>query len=93
MFSGRYLRFLFDSLSQIKDQYGPNLDSLQTGHTVGITVNDDSTLHLYVNGIDQGSAAKDIPPTCYAVVDLYGQCEQVSTVQSLLPVMGIPYLP
>lgn len=36
-----------------------------------------SCLHLYVNGMDQGVAAQDIPMPCYPLVDLYGQCEQV----------------
>lgn len=39
----------------------------------------ESQLHLYVNGVDQGVAACDIPAVCYAVVDMYGQCEGVRT--------------
>ena len=37
----------------------------------------DNTLHLYFNGVDQGIAAKDLPNICYALVDVYGQCQQV----------------
>ena len=44
-------------------------------------------LHLYVNGIDQGVAAKDIPPQCYALVDLYGQCEEVCCYYSNIVVL------
>ena len=43
-------------------------------------VDDEGCLHLYVNDIDQGIAAKDIPQNCYALIDLYGQCEQVTIV-------------
>nr|CAD7196670.1 unnamed protein product [Timema douglasi] len=66
---------------KVKSCYGPNLDNLQGSHMVGVLVDYDSQLHLYVNGVDQGVAAKDIPSVCYAVVDLYGQCEKVSVVQ------------
>lgn len=62
---------------QVKSHYGPNLDSLQTRHFVGILVDASNRLHLYVNGIDQGIAAKGIQHPCYAVVDVYGQCEEV----------------
>lgn len=65
---------------QIKEHYGPNLDKLQVGHTVGILVDEDSSLHLYVNGIDQGLAARDVPWPCHGLVDLYGQCEQVKSI-------------
>ncbi|EEC01382.1 neuralized, putative, partial [Ixodes scapularis] len=57
--------------------YGPNLDNLQQWHTVGVQVDLEGCLHMHVNGVDQGVAARDLPPVCYALVDLYGQCEQV----------------
>ncbi|KAG1679563.1 Neuralized-like protein 4 [Nymphon striatum] len=63
--------------TKIKGRYGPNLNSLQVGHRVGIMVDVNNTLHLYVNGIDQGVAAKHIPNICYILADLYGQCEQL----------------
>ncbi len=33
-----------------------------------------------VDSLHLGVAAKDIPSQCYAVVDLYGQCESVTVV-------------
>ena len=39
---------------QVKERYGPNLDRLQSGHVIGILVDGDNCLHLYVNGVDQG---------------------------------------
>jgi neuralized-like protein 4 len=68
---------------QVKGCYGVNLDSLQSCHLVGILVDSESQLHLYVDGVDQGVAACDIPATCYAVMDVYGQCEEVRTFGSL----------
>lgn len=44
---------------------------------LGLLVDANSCLHLYVNGMDQGVAAQDIPSPCYPFIDLYGQCEQV----------------
>lgn len=40
----------------------------------------DSTLHFYINGNDQGVACEGVPSSVYGVIDLYGQCAQVSIV-------------
>ena len=64
----------------MKDNFGCSLDALQVGDTVGVMVNDEAALHLYVNGVDQGIVTRDVPPIVYALVDLYGQCEQVTIV-------------
>ena len=37
----------------------------------------ESNLHLFFNGVDQGVAARDVPGSCYGVVDLYGKCDKV----------------
>lgn len=42
----------------------------------------DATLHYYINGIDQGPACDNVPASVYGVIDLYGQCAQVSIVNS-----------
>ncbi|KAB7508105.1 Neuralized-like protein 4 [Armadillidium nasatum] len=66
-------------LFQIKGRYGPNLDSLSGGsggHLIGVLVDAESRLHLYVNGVDQGVAAKEIPSKIYCIIDLYGQCQE-----------------
>ncbi|KAK7792172.1 hypothetical protein R5R35_005131 [Gryllus longicercus] len=71
---------VFHNGVKVKGRYGPNLDTLQASSLVGILVDCKSQLHLYVNGIDQGIAATEIPPECYAVIDLYGQCEEVTII-------------
>ena len=63
---------------QICENYGPNLDTCPEGTVLGLLVDTNSCLHLYVNGMDQGVAAQDIPSPCYTFIDLYGQCEQVT---------------
>ena len=38
-----------------------------------------SCLHLFINGVDQGEAEKDLPgENVYALVDLYGRCNKVT---------------
>uniref|UniRef100_A0A8C5F042 Neuralized-like protein 4 n=1 Tax=Gouania willdenowi TaxID=441366 RepID=A0A8C5F042_GOUWI len=70
---------VFHNSLKICENYGPNLDTCPEGTVLGLLVDSNSCLHLYVNGMDQGVAAQDIPSPCYPFIDLYGQCEQVST--------------
>lgn len=64
------------------EQYGQNLDRLQVGDRVGVVRRDDGTLHFWVNGVDQGAAAKNVPERVHGVIDLYGQAAQVSIVDT-----------
>uniref|UniRef100_A0A8C9W3L4 Neuralized-like protein 4 n=1 Tax=Scleropages formosus TaxID=113540 RepID=A0A8C9W3L4_SCLFO len=68
---------VFHNSLKICENYGPNLDTCPEGTILGLLVDANGCLHLYVNGIDQGVAAQDIPNPCYPLIDLYGQCEQV----------------
>lgn len=49
---------------------------------VGLMRHSDATLHYYINGVDQGSACENIPLGVHGVIDLYGQCAQVSIINS-----------
>ncbi|KAK3603483.1 hypothetical protein CHS0354_030324 [Potamilus streckersoni] len=64
--------------AKIKEHYGPNLDKLHRGHMVGVLVDEENAMHLYVNGVDQGVAMREVSQPCYAIIDLYGQCEKVT---------------
>ncbi|XP_043671711.1 neuralized-like protein 4 [Vespula pensylvanica] len=70
--------WIFHNGMRVKTKYGSALENLQCNATVGLLIDEDCRLHLYINGVDQGVAATDVSPYVYAVVDLYGQCEQVS---------------
>uniref|UniRef100_A0A9J7XPJ9 Neuralized-like protein 4 n=1 Tax=Cyprinus carpio carpio TaxID=630221 RepID=A0A9J7XPJ9_CYPCA len=70
---------VFHNSLKICENYGPNLDTCPEGTVLGLLVDSSGCLHLFVNGMDQGVAAQDIPSPCYPLIDLYGQCEQVST--------------
>ncbi|XP_021093999.1 neuralized-like protein 4 isoform X5 [Heterocephalus glaber] len=67
-------------LVQICEKFGPNLDTCPEGTILGLRLDSSGGLHLHVNGVDQGVAVPDVPQPCHALVDLYGQCEQVTIV-------------
>lgn len=52
------------SVVQIREGYGPDLDSLREGQRVGVLVDGEGGLHLYVDGVDQGVRARGVccPP-------------------------------
>lgn len=50
------------------EQYGQNLDRLQVGDRVGVVRKDDGTLHFWVNGVDQGPGATNVPERVYGVI-------------------------
>lgn len=54
------------------------------GDIIGIMIDGENRLKLFVNRIDFGIAAFNIPADCYGIVDLYGQCEQVNSSCILL---------
>lgn len=64
--------------TRVKTKYGVGLENLQCNCIIGLLIDEDSKLHLLINGMDQGIAATDLPPYVFAVIDLYGQCEQIS---------------
>ena len=43
---------------------------------------DDGSLHFFVNNSDLGCAAQGVPANVYGVVDLFGQCAQVTIISS-----------
>lgn len=65
----------------ILEQYGNvNLDRLQAGNRVGVKRKENGCLHFFVNGVDQGVAASNIPEEIYGAIDLYGQAVEASIV-------------
>lgn len=62
----------------MKSNYGPDLNYCNSGDIVGIMIDSNNCLKLFLNRIDYGVAATNIPNDCYCVIDLYGQCEQVN---------------
>lgn len=70
--------WIFHNGMRVKTKYGAGLENLQCNSIVGLLIDEDNRLHLIINNVDQGVAATDLPPYVFAVIDLYGQCEQVS---------------
>lgn len=47
------------------------LFSIQVGDRVGVVRKENGTLHFYVNGNDQGSAASNVPEKVFGVIGEY----------------------
>ncbi|XP_068855509.1 LOW QUALITY PROTEIN: neuralized-like protein 4, partial [Aphelocoma coerulescens] len=62
----------------MRNNYGCDLDALGTGARIGMMRTGGGDLRYFIDGADQGVACSGLPPEVYAVVDLYGQCVQVS---------------
>ena len=46
---------------------------LQNGDLVGLVKTSDGRLRFFVNDLDQGVAARDVPDGAYGVIDLHGK--------------------
>jgi neuralized-like protein 4 len=55
----------------VLEQYGVNLDRLQVGDRVGVVRKENGLLHFFVNGVDQGAAASNVPEKIYGVIGTY----------------------
>nr|XP_012135898.1 PREDICTED: uncharacterized protein LOC100874771 isoform X5 [Megachile rotundata] len=64
----------------LTNNYACDLDKLVEGNRIGMMRCSDSSLHYYLDGVDQGPACTGLPPHVYPVIDLYGQCVQVTIV-------------
>ncbi|KAG5890383.1 hypothetical protein JTB14_029747 [Gonioctena quinquepunctata] len=62
----------------IKNNYSFDLDSITSGVKLGVMRSADKSLEFYKNGVPQGAACVIPHNNIYAVIDLYGQCAQVS---------------
>lgn len=56
--------------------------TFQAGDRIGVVVYEDGSLHFFVNGVDQGLAASNVPNGVHGVIDLYGQAAKASIVHS-----------
>lgn len=80
---------IFHNRKTIKNNIPFDLDTLGAGARVGVMRNGDY-LHFYIDGVDHGPACECRMQNIWAVVDLYGQCAQVSLTQSQ-PDLRAPY--
>lgn len=60
-----------------------DLDQLQSGSKIGVMRNGDN-VHFFVNSIDLGPVHECKVQNVYAVIDLYGQCAQVSITNGIV---------
>ena len=63
------------------ENLGFNVDTLTTNQSVGIIVDAQRNLKVLINGQDKGIIVQNVPQVCYGLIDLYGQCEEISIVR------------
>lgn len=82
---------IMENGTTIKSNYPCDLDTLGSGIRVGVMVSADRNLEFFRDGISQGVACTLPHTNVYAVVDLYGQCAQVSLpcASPLVPLASI----
>lgn len=68
------------NISQTDTQFPYNFDDLRQGDRVGLICDDKNRLHIIVNDTDQGFVEHEVSSTKYAMLDLYGRCEQLAVV-------------
>ncbi|XP_071451682.1 neuralized-like protein 4 isoform X1 [Hetaerina americana] len=64
------------------NNYGKNLNSLVVGDRIGVMRSSTGSLHFFVNGVDQGPAASNIPQSVYGLVELWGNAGKATIVDS-----------
>ena len=52
-------------------------NALQEVDRIGMMIKSDRTLHYFINGLEQGTAATNVPHPVWSVVDLYGMTVKV----------------
>ncbi|XP_046393792.1 neuralized-like protein 4 [Ischnura elegans] len=55
-----------------------NVYNLKPGDRMGVMRSETGALHFFVNGVDQGPAASNIPEEIYGVYELYGDATQAT---------------
>lgn len=81
---------LLHNRKKIRSNVMTDIDTLKAGSHIGVMRNGDF-IHFYINGIDQGAAAECQSPCIWAIVDLYGQCAQVTIQHSPASDLRAPY--
>ncbi|XP_046397353.1 neuralized-like protein 4 [Ischnura elegans] len=71
---------IYQNSKSIVAKYGYNLDKLQVRERVGVMRREDGELHFFVNGVDQGKAASNVPERIYGIAELWYDAVKVKIV-------------
>ena len=71
-------------LFQTNTKVGQKLVGLSRYSRVGVLIDDSRSLHLYINGQDQGVAASHLRQSCFTFFDVYGPYRQVRLIFDIL---------
>ncbi|KAG8236097.1 hypothetical protein J437_LFUL000459 [Ladona fulva] len=83
--SGNWMMYHADSYKDgdlIKQYYGRNFNELVVGDRIGVMRNNFGTLHYFVNGVDMGPAASNVPSPVYGVLELYYNAAKGTIIQT-----------
>jgi len=72
---------IFRNGVKLKGKSSLNLDTVCEGSVLGLILGADGRLTTFLNGIPALTINTDLAPNmqpCYVLVDLYGQCDEVS---------------
>ncbi|KAG8230184.1 hypothetical protein J437_LFUL006116 [Ladona fulva] len=73
-----YIKALYYNSSSVT--YGYDLNNVKVGQRVGVMRSKSGTIHLFVDGIDQGPAMSNIPDNVYGALDLFGNLLKATIV-------------
>ncbi|XP_046403806.1 neuralized-like protein 4 [Ischnura elegans] len=62
-----------------------DIQKFKPGDRLGVMRSDTGALHFFVNGVDQGPAASNIPEEVYGVYELYGDATQATILNPTQP--------
>ncbi|XP_076450669.1 uncharacterized protein LOC143286777 [Babylonia areolata] len=65
---------------QVYNEVGAALQYLAQNSRVGLALDSAHCLHLYVDGQDQGIAARGLTDPCYAMFDMIHYCKQITAL-------------
>ncbi|KAG8230466.1 hypothetical protein J437_LFUL009955 [Ladona fulva] len=66
--------------SALKSNFMKHLKEIKVGETIGVKRTSSGDLHLFINGVDQGVAASNVPSPVYGVFELYFDVFKVTIV-------------
>ena len=70
-----------DQVRNLEDRFSHFMAHfVQGGDRVGVVRKETGTVHFFVNGIDQGAAASNVPENVFGVIDLYGRASQATII-------------
>ncbi|XP_046403807.1 neuralized-like protein 4 [Ischnura elegans] len=79
------VNFYINGSMKIPDYAKSNIYTSKPGDRMGVMISDTGALHFFVNGVDQGPAASNIPEDVYGVYELFADATQATVLHPTNP--------